>query len=396
MVSIRSALVAIALSSIFDGVSASCGHGTSLLRRQTRIKRQEGGAAEKVVEVGKFGYLGADGPTQWASLSTEFTGCSTNTIQSPIDVTNTSTTTIAGTDLTIEFPDVAATEFENIGTTVEVVMEGTGAKTTVGGKEFELKQFHFHSPSEHTVDGEYFPLEMHMVHEAADGAIAVIAAHFQLSEGGETTELISTIFNKIGEISNPGTVTEVGPLAFGPVVAAIQGQNLHQYTGSLTTPPCAEGLTFFVTSQQLPLDVASFNKVKAVVGFNSRFVQNTLGSPNLLSLSAAAVAGVASAPVAAEPATPTESAAPAESTAAAAEGEQAAEEPAAAEGEAAEGEQATEEPAAAEEEAAKLAEEEAAKKAEEEAAKLAEEAAAEGATEEGATEGETSKEAGNI
>jgi len=46
-------------------------------------------------------------------------------------------------------------------------MEGKGAKTTVNGKEFELKQFHFHTPSEHTIDGEYFPLEMHMVHEAA-------------------------------------------------------------------------------------------------------------------------------------------------------------------------------------------------------------------------------------
>jgi len=105
--------------------------------------------------------------TQWASLSPEFTGCATNTIQSPIDVTNQSTVAVAGSTLTIEFPDTATAEFENVGTTVEVVMEGKGAKTTIAGKEFELKQFHFHSPSEHTIDGEYFPLEMHMVHEAA-------------------------------------------------------------------------------------------------------------------------------------------------------------------------------------------------------------------------------------
>jgi len=63
--------------------------------------------------------------------------------------------------------------------------------------------------------------------------------------------------------------------------------------GSLTTPPCAEGLTFLVTSVQLPLDVATYNKVKAVVGFNSRFIQNTPSSPNLLSLSSAAVSGLA-------------------------------------------------------------------------------------------------------
>ena len=66
-------------------------------------------------------------------------------------------------------------------------------------------------------------------------------------------------------------------------------------SGSLTTPPCAEGLTFLVTSVQLPLDVATFNKVKAVVGFNSRFIQNTPLTPNLLSLSSAAVSGLAGA-----------------------------------------------------------------------------------------------------
>ena len=192
--------------------------------------------------------------TQWASLSTEFTGCATNTIQSPIDVTNQSTVAVAGSTLNIEFPDTATAEFENIGTTVEVVMEGKGAKTTIAGKEFELKQFHFHSPSEHTVDGEYFPLEMHMVHEAAgmfekhanpynsypnkvsiDKSIAVLAVHFQLSENGETTELVKGIMDKIGAISTAGTVTEVGPLVFTPVVDALKAQNLHQYTGMFIT-----------------------------------------------------------------------------------------------------------------------------------------------------------------
>lgn len=62
MVAIRSALVAIALSNLFENVQSSCGHGTSLLKRQTQMKRQEGGAVAKVVEVGKFGYLGSNGP----------------------------------------------------------------------------------------------------------------------------------------------------------------------------------------------------------------------------------------------------------------------------------------------------------------------------------------------
>lgn len=97
----------------------------------------------------------------------------------------------------------------------------------------------------------------------------------------------------MNKISTSGTVTESPALAFGGLATAINGQSLLAYTGSLTTPPCAEGLKFFVTTQQLPLDVATFNKVKSVVGFNARFTQNTAGSPNLLALSPAILAAAA-------------------------------------------------------------------------------------------------------
>jgi carbonic anhydrase len=183
----------------------------------------------------------------------------------------------------------------------------TPCRTVLTISSFSLKQFHFHSPSEHTVDGEYFPLEMHLVHEAAgnscilhstdgskltvsDGQIAVIAAQFQLTENGETTSLLTSVTEKIAAISSPGSVTETGALDFTPLVDVISKQALHTYEGSLTTPPCAEGLKFFVTSQQLPLDVATFNKIKAVVGFNARFTQNSVGADNLLTLSSQTIA----------------------------------------------------------------------------------------------------------
>ena len=159
---------------------------------------------------------------------------------------------------------------------------------------------------------------MHMVHEAAgkssplhptylhsltlttDGSIAVIATHFQLSETGETTSLLTEATSKIDEITTPGTITETGPIDFAPFVAAINAQSMSQYTGSLTTPPCAEGLQFFVTTKQLPINVATFNKIKAVVGFNARFTQNTPGQDNLLAASAKQIAKEPAAP-AAEP-----------------------------------------------------------------------------------------------
>jgi hypothetical protein len=157
---------------------------------------------------------------------------------------------------------------------------------------------------------------MHLVHEAtgesfilpsvahgeiltaADGQIAVIAAQFQLTENGETTSILTSVTEKIAVISSPGSVTETGALDFAPLVDVISKQALHTYEGSLTTPPCAEGLKFFVTSQQLPLDVATFNKIKAVVGFNARFTQNNVGAENLLALSSqTTIANVAAEPV---------------------------------------------------------------------------------------------------
>jgi len=157
---------------------------------------------------------------------------------------------------------------------------------------------------------------MHLVHEAtgesfilpslahgeiltaADGQIAVIAAQFQLTENGETTSLLTSVTEKIAAISSPGSVIETGALDFAPLVDVISKQAFHTYEGSLTTPPCAEGLKFFVTSQQLPLDVATFNKIKAVVGFNARFTQNNVGAENLLALSSqTTIANVTAEPV---------------------------------------------------------------------------------------------------
>jgi carbonic anhydrase len=106
---------------------------------------------------------------------------------------------------------------------------------------------------------------------------------FQLSTDGSTTALVANVTSEIDSIATPGTIAEVGPLAFGPLIKAIDQQKLYGYGGSLTTPPCTEGVTFRVTSQPLPLDVASFNSLKSVLGFNSRFIQNSPGQPNVLS-----------------------------------------------------------------------------------------------------------------
>lgn len=109
-----------------------------------------------------------------------------------------------------------------------------------------------------------------------------MAVLFDLSLDGSTTPLLTGALQNIGRIREPGTVTTTGPLIFNQVVNHLRTTPLFQYTGSLTTPPCAEGLEFLVTAVPMPINVQTFRALKSVVKFNSRYTQNTLGQQNLL------------------------------------------------------------------------------------------------------------------
>jgi carbonic anhydrase len=147
-----SAFLLLALSST---ALANCLHGTFFYPRETT---PDGG-----VKVSDFGYTGLQGPLNWAGLSPKNHECATGSIQSPINLAHTTSLAPSGS-IKIDFPSAHNAEFENLGTTVEVLTEGC---TTFEGKEYKLKQFHFHTPSEHRINEEYFPVEMHLVHEAA-------------------------------------------------------------------------------------------------------------------------------------------------------------------------------------------------------------------------------------
>ena len=134
-------------------VHSTCLHGTSLFPRQ---------AKGDAVPVSTFSYTGVTGPLGWAGLKATNAPCSTSTQQSPINLDGYIQKSLVTLDMSI--PSVESAEFENLGTTVEVVVNGT---TSIHNEVFSLKQFHFHTPSEHRIDQEYFPLEIHMVHQAA-------------------------------------------------------------------------------------------------------------------------------------------------------------------------------------------------------------------------------------
>lgn len=105
---------------------------------------------------------------------------------------------------------------------------------------------------------------------------------FQVS-AGESSSIIKSLSSSISAISTPGTKTAIpAGIDFADVLSKVQSSDILQYSGSLTTPPCAEGVTFMIVKDPLDISVADFNAIKSVVKFNARFIQNTLGEANML------------------------------------------------------------------------------------------------------------------
>ncbi|KAK3350282.1 alpha carbonic anhydrase [Lasiosphaeria hispida] len=293
---------------------ASCAYGTFLHPR----------AEEGAVPINTFGYTGSIGPLNWAQLEEANDVCSTGTRQSPIDMAPGAFNMVPAGELAIEVPDFnEGTEFENLGTTIEVIAKG--GTLSFSGKVFELQQFHFHLPSEHLDNGTSQAMEMHMVWQSAEQEIAVIGVYIEIATeavaaappvvverrgrfarpqqvqkrqnetatvGKAPTVLLETIFSVVDAIAAPGTKVETPPLIMSEVLDLIKAGGFQGYMGSLTTPPCSEGVNWLVSTAKLAVSASTFLKVRDIIGFNSRFPQNTLGQPNILQVAAIAAAAL--------------------------------------------------------------------------------------------------------
>jgi carbonic anhydrase len=102
-----------------------------------------------------------------------------------------------------------------------------------------------------------------------------------------TTAPLDSVISHIGQIPKPGMVTEIPDLDLSPIIATINKMRFFTYQGSLTTPPCTEGVTFLVASDPLPLSVEMYNHLKTVVGYNARFIQNPIPAEENILVTAA-------------------------------------------------------------------------------------------------------------
>lgn len=186
-----------------------------------------------------WSYDGEAGPGHWADLDPAWAVARTGTRQSPIDLVASTATVGTGPALAVSWrpgPLVA----ENNGHTVQVTA-APGGTLTVGADVFTLKQFHFHAPSEHTEDGRHAPLEVHFVHADAAGNLAVLGLFVREGAPNAALGVLAEHAPHAKETKNaPADVT------FDPSALLPGTLSTWRYSGSLTTPPCTEGVRWFV------------------------------------------------------------------------------------------------------------------------------------------------------
>ena len=187
-----------------------------------------------------WGYTGHSGPGNWGDLSEKFQMCKLGSSQSPIDIRyDALVKTRALEEINFSY-NRGALSVVNNGHTIQVNVK-EGNSISIDGIRFELKQFHFHTPSENEIQGKSFPLEAHFVHVSSGGKIAVVAVLF---EEGRFNSTLKKIWKKMPY--RAGT-TEHLELSVAYInILLPRDKSYYRFSGSLTTPPCSEGVRWFV------------------------------------------------------------------------------------------------------------------------------------------------------
>ena len=180
------------------------------------------------------------GTEGWGELDPAFATCTSGHQQSPVDVVQSKSTAPSTVPaLHFNYATHAAFTIDHLGHTVQATVPA-GNSLTIGSKVYQLVQFHFHTPSENFLDGEQYPLELHMVHRASDNTLAVVGVFFD--EGAADTQLQKLVAVLPHEEGQQGNVT-----AFN-LRSLVPAGRIHRFKGSLTTPPCSENVSWHVVS----------------------------------------------------------------------------------------------------------------------------------------------------
>ena len=223
-----------------------------------------------------FSYGGYKNPTNWDELSPSWAVCQSGNEQSPIDIKTSLVSGLTGilTPANIQFNYQSLTNFpvQNNGHTIQVnyPTPPNGSTMTVDGTTYNLVQFHLHTHSEHLVDGEAAALELHLVHQASNGNLAVVGV---MLENGTANAALETVFANMP--LKEGVKTANGTINASSFLPG--NRSYYTYAGSLTTPPCSQNVKWIVLKNPITASQAQIDAFTNIFQVNARPVQPVNG-----------------------------------------------------------------------------------------------------------------------
>ena len=211
-----------------------------------------------------WSYEGEFAPYRWGDMKTEYAACKSGTRQSPIDIRN----PVIGEVEPIRFNyEPSALKVTNNGHTIQVDY-APGSHIRFGGARYELVQFHFHTPSEERINGRAFDMVAHLVHKNAQGRLAVVAV---LLTAGAEQKTIQTIWNAMPGL--PSATRERLDVTINAADLLPADQTYYSFMGSLTTPPCTEGVQWLVMKNPVEISRDQISHFTALYPMNARPLQ---------------------------------------------------------------------------------------------------------------------------
>jgi carbonic anhydrase len=228
----------------------------------------------EAVAAAHWSYQGAGGPQRWDKLNPEYRMCADGKRQSPIQIDSSTTLVGPAEPLQFNYQPSAGTVVNN-GHTLQVDVEGDNT-LTVRGNTYRLLQFHFHHPAEEMVNNRGFAMVAHLVHRNLQGQLAVVAV---LMDPGQASPLIHKVWTYLPLEVNDRVRVPAATIDLKELLP--QDQRYYQFMGSLTTPPCSEGVLWMVmktpatlSNDQLKLFGQLFpNNARPIQALNGRIVR---------------------------------------------------------------------------------------------------------------------------
>jgi carbonic anhydrase len=219
-------------------------------------------------------YAGAEGPQHWGELQPAYSICKLGKEQSPIDIRNVEKMKLPA--IQFDYKPSPLTIVDN-GHTIQVDY-APGSFIVVGDKRYELKQFHFHHPSEERIQGESYDMVVHLVHADSAGNLAVIAI---LVQKGAASHIIQELWARFPKTQ--GKAQRIAGIQVNAADLLPQNTEYYTYRGSLTTPPCSEGVTWLILKAPTsfsPEQIDAFtriysNNARPIQGINGRIVKGS-------------------------------------------------------------------------------------------------------------------------